>query len=548
MNAVLASFEQVRNSFPEIPETIVEALDRTAARYATEEAVVEGGSRVTFGKLKKQADQVASALAAKGFKEGDHIGVCVGNGVEWIELFAGIVRLGAVCVPINTRLKPDEIAYQLKQADVAALFITERLLSIDFIEVLRLICPEVDTSLPSPKLPRLRQVIVLGNSAPNACQTLDDFFSDGGQDEMPPPPEPDDPALIQYTSGTTSFPKGVVLTHRNMVTDAYFAGQCIGVQAGDRYLSARPFFHVAGSTLSVVLSLVTGATLVTMKRFIADEALRLLEDERCTLTSGNDTMYLMLLNSPDFAPGCYRLRGGWAAVSPSIMRRITGEFDAGETVVAYGLSEASPNVAMSDHQDPLEDRVAGWMNVHPGLQVRITDPENGVQCAIDEEGEIQVQGWCVMQGYYNDPEATAKTMTADGFLRTGDKGTMRKDLKLRFVGRLKEIIRVGGENVAPSDIEDALVEHPKIQQAQVFALPDPRLIEVPGAYVLLRQGETLTEDDVAEWAKCRLANFKIPKYIAIVESFESIGMTASSKIPKRLLAEHAKKLFGLEDS
>ncbi|MCG8557961.1 MAG: AMP-binding protein, partial [Proteobacteria bacterium] len=240
----------------------------------------------------------------------------------------------------------------------------------------------------------------------------------------------------------------------------------------------------------------TGATLVTMKRFIAEDALRLLEEERCTLTSGNDTMYLMLLNSPAFTTRRYHLRGGWAAVSPSIMRRITDDFGAGETVVAYGLSEASPNIAMSDYRAPLEDRIAGWMSPHPGLQVRIVNPESGLECAIGEEGEIQVQGWCVMRGYYNDPDATAKTMTADGFLKTGDKGVLGKESKLRFVSRLKEIIRVGGENVAPSDIEDALVEHPKIQQAQVFALPDSRLIEVPGAYVLPRQGESLSAEDV----------------------------------------------------
>lgn len=547
MDAGAASIDKAKNLFPDIPGTIVEALNRTTSKHAGKEAVVEGGSRVTYAELAKRTDSIARALVATGFQKGDHIGVCVGNGVEWVELFAGILRLGAVCVPINTRLKHEEIAYQLAQSDVVALFITEKLLSIDFMAVLRAICPEIDTSLPSPRLPMLRKVIVLGDGVPMACVSFEDFLKEGEEGAVPVGPEPSDPALIQYTSGTTSFPKGVVLTHRNMVTDAYFVAKRMGLTPEDRYLSARPFFHVAGSTLSVVVSLLVGATLVTMKRFIAEEALRLLEEERCTMTSGNDTMYLMMLNSPEFGRRRYHLHGGWAAVSPSIMRRITDDFKAHRTVVAYGLSEASPNIAMSDHQDAQEDLIEGWMIPHPGLEVRISDPATGLERSPGEKGEIQVRGWCVMLGYYKNPDATAMTMTEDRYLKTGDIGILRKDGRLRFVGRLKEIIRVGGENVAPSEVENALVRHPKVKQAQVFALPDARLVEVAGAYVLPREGENLTEDEITEWAKEHLAGFKIPKYVAVVDSFDAIGMTASGKVPKRLLTEHAKKLFGLED-
>lgn len=531
--------------FPDIPSTICDALDRAAALRPATEALVGNGERITFEQLRTESLKVARGLVASGIKRGDHVAICAGNSVEWAILFHGIIRLGAVCVPVNTRLTPSEIHMQIERSDARMLLTVGSLLNIDFVAVLRKVCPVVDTALPSPELPHLTDVVVLGGDAPAACRRFADFLDLGDGAELPPPPDPDNVALIQFTSGSTSFPKAVLLTHANMATDAYFLGMRMGVSEGDRYLSARPFFHVAGSTLAVVLSAVHAITLVTMHRFTGEEALRLIREERCTLTSGNDTMYLMMLNSPEFEPRSHSLRGGWAAISPAIMRRAVEEFGAEETVTGYGLSEASPNIMASDHADPVADRIAGWMRPHPGLEVRICDPASGAETARGEKGEIRVRGWCVMKGYYRDEAATRETMTPDGFLRTGDMGVMREDGRVTFVGRLKEIIRVGGENVAPADVEDVLIGHPKIRQAQVFALPDPRLIEVPGAYVVPRDGETVTAEEVFAWAKPRLAGFKLPKYIAVIESFDIIGLTASSKVPKRLLIEHAMRHFGL---
>jgi Acyl-CoA synthetases (AMP-forming)/AMP-acid ligases II len=533
--------------FPEIPPTICAALDRAAALRPTTEALVGNGDRITFEQLQAESLRVARGLVAAGIRRGDHVAICAGNSVEWAVLFHGIVRVGAVCVPVNTRLTPGEIRMQLERSDARMLLTVESLLRIDFVAVMREVCPEIDTGLPSPALPHLTEVIVLGETAPAACRTFADLLAAGESAELPALPEPDDVALIQFTSGSTSFPKAVLLTHANMATDGYYVGARMGLREGDRYLSARPFFHVAGSTLAVVLSAVHAITLVTMHRFTGEEALRLIREESCTHTSGNDTMYLMMLGSPDFEPRSYTLRGGWAAISPAIMRRTVDEFGAEETVTGYGLSEASPNIMASDHTDPVEDRIAGWMRPHPGLEVRICDPETGAELPRGEKGEIRVRGWCVMKGYYRDPAATAETMTADGFLKTGDMGVMREDGRVTFVGRLKEIIRVGGENVAPAEVEDVLIGHPKVRQAQVFALPDPRLIEVPGAYVVPRDGETVTAEEVLAWAKPRLAGFKMPKYLAVLESFDVIGLTASAKVPKRLLIQHAMRHFGLEE-
>jgi fatty-acyl-CoA synthase len=532
----------------DIPPTVGAALARAAGGDPQREALVDGDERITYGELHARSLKVARALAAAGIERGDHVALCAGNGVAWAVIFHGIVRLGAVCVPINTRLSPPEIATQLRLSEVRLLITVGRLLKVDFVAIVRQICVSVDVALPSAELPHLRHIVIVDGEAPRACESFDNFIARGEGRPLPAEPDADDTALIQFTSGSTSFPKAVLLSHRNMVTDAYFLGLRMGITAEDRYLSARPFFHVAGSTLAVVLASVHGATLVTLVRFTGEAALAAIERERCTLTSGNDTMYLMMLNSPAFRPGSYSLRGGWAAISPTIMRRVVEEFGASATVTGYGQSEASPNILASDHRDPVEGRIAGWMHPHPGLDVKICDPATGEELPASARGEIRVRGWCVMKGYYNDEAATKATITADGFLKTGDIGVRHEDGRIAFVGRLKEIIRVGGENVAPADIEDVLNGHPKVRQAQVFALPDPRLIEVPGAYVVPREGEALTAEELVEWARERLAGFKIPKHIAVIESFDIIGLTASAKVPKRLLIEHALKHFGLEEA
>src|SRR5690606_4024166 len=314
-----------------------------------------------------------------------------------------------------------------------------------------------------------------------------DFIRQGTETALPAEPAPLDPALIQYTSGTTSLPKGALLAHESMVRNARAVARRMGLEQHHRYLSARPFFHVAGTTLSIAASAAVGATLITMTRFVADDALTLMEQEACSHFSGNDTMFLMLLERPD-ASAKSRLSGGWAAASPAVIEQAVARLGTKDLVVAYGLSEASPNVAVSDRNDPLEDRIAGWMHPHAGLEVRIVNPETGEELPHGRRGEIRVRGWSVMLGYFDKPAETAEAIGADGFLRTGDMGVMREDGRIRFLGRIKEIIRVGGENLSPGEIEDELVTHPAGAQAQVVGFPDPRLMEVPVAYVTLKEG------------------------------------------------------------
>jgi fatty-acyl-CoA synthase len=469
------------------------------------EALVTREARFTYEDLLAKAKAAAGAMQAMGIRRGDHVGILMGNDEKWLALFYGAALIGAVSVPVNTRLKTDEIRYCIEQADCKALFYVERFLNIDFGPMVR-----------SLKL----QKVEVSSSVPQGEYSLVEV-------------KPQDLLLIQFTSGTTAHPKGAMLTHDNMLRDAWAAGTRIGIRADDRYFNCRPFFHVAGSTLSALMALVAGAALVTLPTFEAGAALELMEREKCTLISGNDTLFQMLMGHEDFPKRKLSLRGGWAAAGPQTMRKIIDVLGAKAICAAYGLSEASPNVVMSDWRDPEELRVNGLAKPHDGVSVRIVD------------GEIQVRGWNVMKGYYNNPEANAKAFIADGWLRTGDLGELTADGRLRMAGRLKDVFRVGGENVAPAEVEEVLLAHPAVETAQVVGVPDPRLGEVPCAYVTLKSGAVATESDLVAWTKEKCANFRVPRYLRIVRDFESIGMTASGKVQKTRLREHAVREFKL---
>jgi len=481
-------------------QTLGEVLQ---SRDMSAEALVTREARFTYGELLEKAKAAAGGMQAMGLGRGDHVGILMGNDENWLALFYGAALIGALTVPVNTRFKAPEIDFCLKQAQCKALFYVERFLNIDFGAMVR----EISFSHAFQGVPqgRFRPVEV----------------------------KPDDILLIQFTSGTTAYPKGAMLTHDSMLRDAWAAGTRIGIRAEDRYFNCRPFFHVAGSTLSALMALVSGACLVTLPTFEAGAALELMERERCTLLSGNDTIMQMLMGHADFAKRKLWLRGGWAAAGPQTMRAIIDVLGAKHICAAYGLSEASPNVVMSDWRDPEELRVQGLAKPHEGVAVRIRD------------GEIQVRGWNVMKGYCNNPEANAKAFTDDGWLRTGDLGELTADGRLRMIGRLKDVFRVGGENVAPAEVEEVLLAHPAVETAQVVGVPDKRLGEVPCAYVTLKSNRSVSEGELIEWCKARCANFRVPRYLRIVEDFEAIGMTASGKVQKVRLREHALREFDL---
>jgi fatty-acyl-CoA synthase len=486
------------------PQTLGDVLQERAANA---EALVTRSGRFTYRDLLFNAEKAAGAMQAMGIRHGDRVGILMGNDEKWLALFYGAALIGAVTVPVNTRFKAAEIDFCLKQSGCKALFYVERFLSVDFRAMVREIgfsnAVDVSSGIPSGQ-----------------CK--------------PATVSPDDVLLIQFTSGTTAYPKGAMLTHDGMLRDAWAAGSRIGIRTEDRYFNCRPFFHVAGSTLSALMALVSGACLVTLPTFEAGAALELMERERCTLLSGNDTIMQMLMGHADFHMRKLCLRGGWAAAGPQTMRAIIDVLGAKHICAAYGLSECSPNVVMSDWRDAEELRVNGLALPHQGVDIRISG-----------EGEIQVRGWNVMKGYCNNPEANARAFTADGWLRTGDLGEIAPDGRLRMVGRLKDVFRVGGENVAPAEVEEVLLAHPAVEIAQVVGVPDARLGEVACAYVTLKANHSVAEDELIQWTKARCANFRVPRYLRIVPDFEAIGMTASGKVQKTKLREHALREFAL---
>jgi fatty-acyl-CoA synthase len=489
--------------------TLGEVLEAQAHARPQAEALVTVGARLGYAQLLEAARRAAGGMQDMGLAKGDHVAILMGNDERWLSLFYGAALAGLVTVPVNTRFKAPELDYCLKKADCKALFYVERFHGNDYGAMLRELRPpralDVSRGMPEGEFRGARV-------------------------------SPGDLLLIQFTSGTTAYPKGVMLTHDNMLRNAWAAGTRIGVRAEDRYFNCRPLFHVGGSTLSALMSLVFGACLVTLPSFEAGAALAMMERERCTLTSGNDTIFQLLMGHEDFARRKLCLRGGWAAAGPQTMSRIIDLLGAKEICAAYGLSEASPNVVMSDWREPAALRVAGLAKPHEGLELRIS-----------AQGEIQLRGWSVMRGYYNDPEQTAKAFTADGWLRTGDLGELDAEGRLRMVGRLKDVFRVGGENVAPAEVEEVLLAHPAVESAQVIGVPDARLGEVPCAYVTLKAGARVSEAELLAWTKRRAANFRVPRYLRIVRDFEAIGMTASGKVQKAKLREHALRELGLKN-
>jgi len=534
------------------PTTLYRTLERTAAEHGAREAFVCQADRLTWAQVLEGSRRMAAALHASGVRKGDHVGIMLGNGATWLQMFFACATLGAVTVPVNTRFKTDELQFCLKQADVKLLVFADKFLGIDFVELLTAVEPAFHAALPGQALPELRRAVMVGNGpCPAGAERYADFVARADAaaldriEALAAEVTPDDVLLMQFTSGTTSFPKGVMLTHANMLTNAWAAGQRIGVRHDDRYFSIRPFFHVSGTTLSVLVSLVFGCCLLTLPKFDVAETLRVLDQEKCTLTSGNDTIFLMMMGHSDFDPKKLHLRGGWAAAGPEVMQQIRDVMGVDNVCNAYGQSEASPNVIMSSWDDPFELRAHGWGLPHPGTEVRIVDQDTGEVLPPGAQGEIQVRGWHVMRGYYKMPEATAKALTPEGWLRTGDLGEMSPEGRLRMVGRLKDMYRVGGENVAPAEVEETLHAHPAVQMAQVVGVPDARLGEVTAAFVLLKEGRRAEPQELIDWCKARCANFKVPRYLEIVDSFDNIGMTGSSKVQKNKLKAHAIELFGL---
>jgi fatty-acyl-CoA synthase len=492
-----------------------------------------------------EVNRLARGLLALGIGAGEHIALWTANVPEAAIAQFAIAKLGAVMVPINMRFKASELEYVLRQSEAGTLILMDRFGETDYVAMVCQVCPEVIRSVPgrlrSRRCPRLRRLIVLGHRSPGTF-AYQDVLSLGQPDLDRPLREreaavmPDDVVLIQYTSGSTAFPKGVMLSHDQTLRNAFLMAGRAGLEASDRVLSAMPMFHIGGSVCALLGAVTRGYVLHTMTKFDAGETLRLIEEERITAYIGIETMFLMLRDHPDFS---WRDRSslvkGWAAGSPALLRMIAEEIGIRFVCSVYGLSEASPNVCITDWRDSFERRIGTNGRPHPGVEVEIRDPVSGERCPPGQPGEIWVRGYNVMKGYYNMPEETARVLDPEGWLHTGDRGLLTEEGYLVFLGRWKDVVRVGGENVSALEVENFLLTHPKIAAVAVVGVPDPRWGEVPAAFVKVAEGAHLTEEEVVAYCRENLAAFKVPRYVRFVQEFP---MTGSGKIQKFLLREH----------
>ncbi|WKA48863.1 AMP-binding protein [Geobacillus zalihae] len=538
--------------------TVGKLLEERARQYADREAVVyaDRGLRLTYRQFNDYCRLVARGLIRLGIKKGEHVAIWATNVPEWIACQFATGKMGAVLVTVNTNYRAAELEYLLRQSDSTTLFLIEQYRDSSYIDILYEIVPELRTSAPgqlqSKRLPKLKNVIFLGDKRHPGMFTWNDILamahdvSEEELDERMESLDPHDVINMQYTSGTTGFPKGVMLTHYNIVNNAHQVAQCMGLGEGDRLCIPVPFFHCFGCVMSTLACVTVGATMVPVVEFHPKRVLETVEAERCTALHGVPTMFIAELNDPDFAKyDLSSLRTGIMAGSPcpvEVMKAVIEKMGMKDITIAYGQTEASPVITQTRTDDPLELRVETVGRALPGVEVKIVEPGTNKEVPRGVQGELCTRGYHVMKGYYNNPEATNEAIDQDGWLHTGDLATMDENGYCRITGRLKDMIIRGGENIYPREIEEFLYKHPKILDVQVVGVPDEVYGEEVMAWIILKDGETATAEEIREFCRGNISRHKIPRYIEFTDSYP---MTASGKIQKFKLREMAKQRLGL---
>ena len=545
----------------QIELTVGALLDDMARRYPDNEALVyaERGLRYTYRSFNEICRQVAKGLLKMGIRKGDNVSIWAYNVPEWVILQFATAKIGAVLVTVNTSYKSAELEYILNQSDSTTLFMVSSFKDTDYVATLNSVVPELADSVPgmlsSYKLPFLNNVVFIGGSAPAGMITFDSIVEMGKE-----VPDFDLTAIeatlnchetinMQYTSGTTGFPKGVMLTHFNIVNNGFNIGECMKFTEKDRLCIPVPFFHCFGCVLGVMACVTHGSTMVPVEIFDPLAVLRTIEAEKCTAVHGVPTMFIAELEHPDFSQfNLTSLRSGIMAGSPcpiEVMKKVIRDMHASDITIAYGQTESSPVITQTRTDDPIELRVATVGRALPNVEVKIVDIESGETLPPGKQGELCTRGYLVMKGYYKMPDETARAIDVDNWLHTGDLAIMDENGYCKITGRIKQMIIRGGENIYPREIEEFLYTHPKVSDIQVYGVPDRKFGEQVMAAIILKKDVAMTEDEVREFCKDRIANYKIPKYVKFVEGYP---MTASGKIQKFKLREMAIKELQLEDA
>jgi fatty-acyl-CoA synthase len=532
------------------PRTVWAAFEESATRLPDKRAVVLGDDSFTYADLRGRAQATGRGLLALGVAPGARVAVWLPNSIEWLATMLGVGMIGAVLVPVNLRYRQEEAEYILSQSGAEVLLLTDRLAGTDYGALVAAICPELATSTPetfkSASLPGLRQVISIADTGLSGVRPFSqlaqfaEMVDEHALSAALAAVDSESVGHIQYTSGTTARPKGAMLTYQSILRDSYEICQVMHIGEQDVIFSALPFFHVAGYISAALCALQMGGTIVTGSHFEPLTALQLIELHRCTIIRGVETMFVMMMAHPDFDRyDISSLRGGvCGSYTEQVLRDVYSRMAIKELTSVFGLSETSSASCMARVEDPLEVRLTTNGRPLPGVEMRISDPSSHEPVPAGERGEILIRGWNVMKGYFEKPAETAEALDADGWLHTGDLGFIDNDGNLHFIDRIKDVIKVGGENVSAAEVESFLYRHPKIEICQVVAGPDPRLAEVGVAYVKLKPGMEATSEEVIDFCRGKIASFKVPRYVFFTDSFP---ITGSGKIQKFVLREQARR-------
>jgi len=540
--------------------TLSNLLREKSEEYPDKDFIIysDRGLKLTYREFSDRVDLLAKGLLAIGIKKGDHVGIWATNVPDWLTFMFATARIGAVLVTINTNYKIHELEYLVKQADLTTLCLVDGFKDSDYVGMVNELVPELKTSqrghLESERFPFLKNVIFMGPEKHRGMFNVPELLllgqqvSDSELAEAEKGLDAHDIINMQYTSGTTGFPKGVMLTHYNIINNGYYIGRCQDFGENEILCLPVPLFHCFGTVLGVLAILTHGGSLVMIENYDPLLVLASVQKEKCTALYGVPTMFIAELNHPMFDMfDLSSLRTGIMAGSPcpmDVMKQVVEKMHMKDVTIAYGLTEASPVMTQTTTDDPLEKRVSTVGKELEGIEVKVVDPETGKECGIGEQGELCCRGYNVMKGYYKKPEETAKVIDSEGWLHSGDLGIKDEDGYFKVTGRIKDMIIRGGENIYPREIEEYLYGMEEIQDVQVAGIPDDKYGEVVGAFIILKEGRSLTEEDVIDFCRGKIARFKIPQYVFFVDSYP---MTGSGKIQKFKLGEVGLELLKNRD-
>ena len=542
-----------------LEKTLGQQIADMAAKYPDDNMIdyTDRDYSRTWKEFNDECETIARGFMALGLKKGSHISIWGTNVPAWLLTFFGSAKMGGILVTVNTSYKVFELDYQLKQSDSEAIVLIDGYKGTSYIDIINELCPELESCEPgklkSRRLPLLKSVIYAGEGeCPAGMVDWKDLYTLA---EKTPVEEFEavrdscdchEVVNIQYTSGTTGFPKGVMLTHYNILNNGQTIGDGMKFTHDDRLCITVPFFHCFGMVLALMSCISHGTPFVPIDMFNAKKVMDALVTKHCTAVHGVPTMFIAMLEHPDFAKTDFsHMRTGIMAGSPcpiKTMRDVTGKMHLSELTITYGQTECSPGMTMSRTDDPLELRCTTVGKLLPQTEGKIIDPETGKEVPRGVPGEIVTRGYHVMKGYYKMPEATRQAIDEDGWLHTGDIGTMDEDGNFRITGRLKDMIIRGGENIYPREIEEFLYTHPAVSDVQVVGVPDEKYGEEVCACVILKKDCTATKEELIEFVREGLSKFKAPRYVLLMDAFP---MTASGKIQKFKLREMGVDLLGL---